>query len=85
MTPGTGALRIEPAVEAKVTSGTAGALPLLPWPTAGGASSPVSPASNVAGPVGGVTGLAGGVTGLAGAFGAGRGDGEAGTGPALVP
>src|SRR6266568_4652716 len=57
--PGTGALRIEPAVEAKLASGTAGALPLLPWPTAGGASSPVSPASNVAGPVGGVTVLAG--------------------------
>src|SRR4029077_10154357 len=47
--PGTGALRIEPAADAILASGTAGALPLLPWPTAGGALSPVS----------GVTGLAG--------------------------
>src|SRR6185437_16191479 len=33
--PGTGALRIEPAADAILASGTAGALPLLPWPVSG--------------------------------------------------
>ena len=77
--PGTGALRIEPAA-AKLASETAGALPLLPWPVADGASSLSSPASDVAGPV----------SGMAGALGAGRGagavkEGEAGGGPERTP
>src|SRR6266568_895635 len=74
---GTGALRMEPAADAKLASETAGRRPLLPWPNAGGSSPPAAPA--MAGPVSGVAGLEGALGAGRGA-GAVRGEGEGGGG-----